>query len=164
MTDRARTSAFAGNVQFDVPQQLARRYRDAGWWNDRTLPDGIEAAAERRPHALAVADAVTDRQVTYAALAELVAVAVARLRAIGVDASTGSVLVAGNSIEAVVAYQALLRTGAPTLLLDRRCGTADIQHAFEVLPRAALLVPTSERDRLGRRDGKARRGTARATL
>ena len=57
-------------------------------------------------------------------------------------------LVAGNSIEGVVAYHALLRANAPVLLLDRRCGSADVEHAFEVLPRAALLAPAGEVDRL----------------
>ncbi len=69
MSDRAPTSAFAGNVRVDVTQELVRRYREAGWWNDRTLADGIEAAAARHGHALAIADADTGRQVNYAALA-----------------------------------------------------------------------------------------------
>ena len=74
--------------------------------------------------------------------------AVAVLRARATNAESGAILVSGNSIGGVVAYHALLRANAPALLLDRRCGTADVEHAYEVLPSATLLAPMTELDRL----------------
>ena len=42
-------------VSSRLPAALAAKYRAEGWWNDRGLVDGLEAAAQRKPDALAVA-------------------------------------------------------------------------------------------------------------
>ena len=58
-------------------------------------------------------------------------------------------LVAGNTVDAVVAYHALLRVGATVVALDRRVGASDVRLALEMLGAAALVVvPSSEHDRL----------------
>ncbi len=139
-----------------VPESRAARYRAEGLWDDRSLADGIEVAAARRPEALAVVDNL--RQLTCRELARSVSDAVAALSARGVGPGRGVVLVAGNTVEAVVGYHALLRTGATIAILDRRCGPADVRAALGMLDAlgaragldgtATILVPTGEAERL----------------
>lgn len=130
-----------------VPAERAARYRSEGLWDDRLLRDGIEAAAATRPNAVAVADG--DRSLTWAEASRLVCAAVAWLDDRSVTAGGGAVLVTGNSVDGWIAYQALLRAGATSILLDRRCGASDLGHALEVLgPDATLILPADERARL----------------
>ncbi|TMA34141.1 MAG: cyclohexanecarboxylate-CoA ligase [Deltaproteobacteria bacterium] len=134
-------------VGLAAPADRAQRYRAEGLWGGRKLRDGVEAAAERRPRALALADG--ELRLTYEELAGLVAKSVARLASHGVRAGDGVVLIAGNTADAVVAYHALLRTGAVVVLLDRRCGPSDVRVALETLRIGArVLVPAAERERL----------------
>src|SRR5271155_2104465 len=72
-----------------------------------------------------------------------------RLPAAGVRPVEAVVLVAGNTVPAVIAYHSLLRLGATAVLLDRRCGAADVSHALEAAPGLArVLIPSGDRDRL----------------
>jgi acyl-CoA synthetase (AMP-forming)/AMP-acid ligase II len=135
------------SVAIPVPAERAARYRAQGWWGTHTLRDGIEAAAASRRDATAVVDNL--RTCTYGELARLVAGGVATLRSHGVRPGDAVVLVGGNTADAVVAYHALLRVGAVTAVLDRRCGASDLRNALDVVPGAALVVvPAAERDRL----------------
>ena len=130
-----------------APKDRAGLYRAQGLWDDRLLAEGIEAAAARRPDALAVAD--NRRRLNYAELANSIARCVGSIRAAGVVPGAAAVLVAGNTIEGVVAYHALLRAGAMTVVLDRRCGAAEVRTALEVLSGPAIVImPSAERDRL----------------
>ncbi len=130
-----------------VPAERAERYRAEGLWDDRRLADGIEAAAAARPDALALID--NESQLSFAELARQLAHAVARLAARGVGPGALVVLVTGNTGAGVVAYHALLRSGACTALLDRRCGAADLRFALEALGgKATVVVPAAEADRL----------------
>jgi acyl-CoA synthetase (AMP-forming)/AMP-acid ligase II len=134
-------------VSMVVPIERAARYRAEGLWDRSRLADGIEAAAVERPDALALAD--NERRLSNTELSRAVANGVSALSAHGVAAGDGVVLVAGNTVHAVVAYHALLRVGATTLVLDRRCGAADVRHATDVLPgRVRIVAPTVERLRL----------------
>jgi len=131
----------------EVPADRARRYRAEGLWDSRLLADGIEAAAAHRPQAVALVD--RHRQLTYRELVDRLAGAVAQFRADGVRPGDAVVLVAGNTVPAVVAYQALLRMGVTVVLLDRRCGPADVRHALDCLSSVSrVVVPLAERDRL----------------
>ena len=133
---------------------LAAHYRAEGWWDDRTLADGIEAAARVRPAARGVVD--NEREHTYAELVTRVHGTVGTLVDRGVTPGAGVVLVAGNTIDAVVAYHALLRTGATIAVLDRRTGGVDVREARAVLGDPSLVVvPGSERDRLAPDAGDA---------
>ena len=106
--------------------------RAEGWWDSATLADGLEQAAARRPDAQAVTD--TEASMTYGELARSVTTGIATLDRANVGANDAAILVVGNTVAAVVAYHALLRTRATTLLLDRRCGAADLRFALDVLP------------------------------
>ena len=130
-----------------VPDERAARYRADRLWDARALADGVEAAALMRPDATALVD--NHRSCTSSELARLVASAVGTLSSHGIRTGDAVVLVTGNTVEAVVAYHAVLRAGATAVLLDRRCGPSDLRSALEAVPDAALvIVPASERERL----------------
>jgi acyl-CoA synthetase (AMP-forming)/AMP-acid ligase II len=129
-----------------VPGSRARSYAECGYWDDRSLRDGLEAAASTRPEGMALID---DRgRMTWAALAAQVAAASTRLADIGLGPGTAAILVAGNTLEGVVAYHSLLRVGATAVLLDRRCGARDLRLALDSLPVSAVLLPSAEYERL----------------
>jgi acyl-CoA synthetase (AMP-forming)/AMP-acid ligase II len=152
------SSAFRDEIASGATHALAATYHAEHWWDDRSLADGLEAAAGVRPHALAVTD--NQHEVTYAELVERVHGTVGALTDLGVQPADGVVLVAGNTVDAVVAYHALLRVGAAVAVLDRRTGESDIRLAGEVLGKPALmLVSESEEARLGL--GAAEHGVAR---
>ncbi|OHV58964.1 class I adenylate-forming enzyme family protein [Pseudofrankia sp. BMG5.36] len=138
-------SALAGLPR--APADRAARHRADGLWDNRLLADGVEAGADRRPDVVAVVD--NDRGLSYAQLATAVAAGVTALAARGVRAGDGVVLVSGNTRHGVIAYHALLRAGATTILLDRRCGVADLRVALDALSaRPRVIVPAAEAERL----------------
>jgi acyl-CoA synthetase (AMP-forming)/AMP-acid ligase II len=130
-----------------VPTERADTYRAARLWDDRRLGDGLELAAARRPRAIAIAD--NDRSFTYEDLSRRVHSGVRLLIDSGVRSQAGVVLVSGNTVEGVVAYHSILRTGATSIVLDRRCGAADLRYALEVLGSdATVVLPDQESGRL----------------
>lgn len=130
-----------------APADRARAYRAAGLWDDRALADGIERAALTRGTAIALADG--EATFAFAELARRVGAGTRLLGERGVARGDAVVLVTGNVAAGVVAYHALLRSGATVLLLDRRCGAADLRRALELAgARAAVIAPDSERSRL----------------
>jgi acyl-CoA synthetase (AMP-forming)/AMP-acid ligase II len=130
-----------------VPAGSVNAYRAARLWDNRRLRDGLELAAARKPRALAVAD--NQRRLTYEELAALVTSGIGVLINAGVGPGDGVVLISGNTVEGVVAYHALLRVGATIVVLDRRCGTAELRHALDLLGSSGMVVvASSQRERL----------------
>jgi acyl-CoA synthetase (AMP-forming)/AMP-acid ligase II len=95
---------------------------------------------------LAVAD--RRRRLTHRELDATVAAAGVQLVSAGVRPGDAVLLVSGNEVAGVVAYLALLRVGAVAVVLDRRCGPADVTHALGALPVRLAVVPVGERGRL----------------
>ncbi|CAO5242373.1 class I adenylate-forming enzyme family protein [Frankia sp. AgKG'84/4] len=127
--------------------EASARYRADGLWNNRLLADGVERAGRLRPEAVAVAD--NERRLTYAQLAAAIAAGVTTLADRGVRPGDGVVLISGNTRHGVIAYHALLRVGATAVVLDRRCGAADLHVALDAAGgRPRVLVPVGETDRL----------------
>ncbi len=133
-------------VSRPVPVARARGYVESGYWDDRRLRDGIEAAASDRPDDIALIDDTLT--ITWAGLASRIAAGVRRLVSIGVGPRTAAILISGNTLEGVVAYHSLLRVGATAVLLDRRCGARDLRVALDAIPVSVVLLPETERDRL----------------
>ncbi|MGE0881265.1 MAG: class I adenylate-forming enzyme family protein [Acidimicrobiia bacterium] len=130
-----------------VDAERAARYRAEGYWDTGTLADGIEAAAHETPGALALAD--DTQRLTWAELRQRVHGARSSLRAWGVGPGDAIVLVTGNTADGVIAYHAALRAGACVILLDRRCGRADLDFARSLVTGdLATLIPRRERERL----------------
>src|ERR1700682_57659 len=134
-------------ISAQVPVGRAAWYRAEGWWDSRALADGVEAAAADRPEGLAVGD--NRRRCSYAELGRAVGGGVAHLARHGIGPHRGIVLITGNTVEGVIAYHAVLRTGATAIVLDRRCGPAEVRAALTLLDAPApVIVPSSERERL----------------
>ena len=130
----------------EAQETLGRRYRRLGWWDAGHLSDGIEAAARETPNGLALADRRSE--LTWRQLAGRVAGAVDEVRRHQVPPGAAAVLVSGNTVDGVVAFHALLRAGVTAVVLDRRCGPADIGFAVEAVPAALVVLPREETARL----------------
>src|SRR5262245_2710628 len=113
-----------------VPAERANAYRVARLWGDRRLCDGVELASRRRPRALAVAG--SERSATREDPARRVSAGASAPLESGMRRGASAVLISGNTVASVIAYHSILRSGATGILLDRRCGPADLRHALEL--------------------------------
>ena len=130
-----------------LSEEEIRAYREAGYWDDRRLRDGIEAAATDHPTRTALVD--RDHRLDHATLARSVDRGLTSLREAGLRAGDAVVLVTGNVVAGVVAYHAALRQGLTTIVLDRRCGPAELRHALALAPDdTPVIVSEDERARL----------------
>jgi acyl-CoA synthetase (AMP-forming)/AMP-acid ligase II len=111
-----------------------------GWWSRTPLRGGLEAQADRSPDRIAVSDATS--QWTYGQVRDAVGRAVFYLRR-HVRPETAVLVIAPLVAPAVVAYHAIVRAGALAVMLDRRCGRADVEHALAAAP-VGLVVTTPE--------------------
>ncbi len=117
----------------------AARYRERGLWDDRRLGDGIEAAAASYPDRAALID---DREtLTWGRLASAVRDAAGWLLGLGAGPGRAVVVVSGNVVDGAVCHHALLRIGALAVLLDRRCGPADLAFAVAATEAHLVLLP-----------------------
>jgi acyl-CoA synthetase (AMP-forming)/AMP-acid ligase II len=124
----------------------AAAYVAQGHWDDRGLRDGLEAAGSLRPHDVGLID--NRHSFTWGELGRQVSTAVSTLAESGVAAGDPVLFITGNTAEGVIAYHSLLRVGARAVLLDRRCGTADVRAAMDAVQPTAIIVPLEERKRL----------------
>jgi acyl-CoA synthetase (AMP-forming)/AMP-acid ligase II len=95
---------------------------------------------------IAVAD--RHRQVSWDQLPAAVGAAAGRLADAGVGSGDAVLLVTGNEVAGVVAYQAILRLGAVAVVLDRRSGPADVAHALRAIRVRLVVVADAARQRL----------------
>lgn len=133
-----------------IPEDLQARYRAEGLWGADLLRHGLEAQARRAPQRPAVRDAGSTW--SYARLEDAVARGVRFLQDRSIGPGTAVLVVAPLQAEAVVAYEAVIRTGALALLLDRRCGRVDVENALAAAPVALVLRPPELADSLGLRE------------
>jgi acyl-CoA synthetase (AMP-forming)/AMP-acid ligase II len=134
-----------GAVPLSPEVQL--RYVDEGWWNAAALRDGIETWATGAPDRVALVD--NRGRCTYAELDQQVAVAVGRLREQGIGAGASVLVVAPLDIPSVIAYEAILRTGAVAVMLDRRVGRSDVEHALRLPEVRLIIAPAALAELLG---------------
>jgi acyl-CoA synthetase (AMP-forming)/AMP-acid ligase II len=112
-----------------------------GLWSDVTLRDGIEAHAHRVPERVAVSDSTSSW--TYASVNQAVGRALGCLQHRGIGAGSAVLVIAPLIAPVVVAYHAILRSGAVAVMLDRRCGRADVAHAVAAAG-VKLVVSSAE--------------------
>jgi acyl-CoA synthetase (AMP-forming)/AMP-acid ligase II len=114
-----------------TPPDVHDRYAAAGLWDDTGLRDGVEHHARRTPAKVALADATSAW--SYERLESQIARAAGCLSQHGISSGVPALLIAPLVAEAVVAYHAILRCGGIAVLLDRRCGQADVRHALDLV-------------------------------
>jgi acyl-CoA synthetase (AMP-forming)/AMP-acid ligase II len=135
-----------------VPADVRSGYVAQGLWADAGLRDGLEAWAGRTPDRVAVVDATSGW--SYQELVVAVGTALGGLRHRGVGAGSVVLVIAPVSAPSVAVYHAVLRSGGVVVMLDRRCGPADVEHAVaaagvELVVVAPELAQKLRTDRLG---------------
>jgi acyl-CoA synthetase (AMP-forming)/AMP-acid ligase II len=130
-----------------IPPDVLESYVTAGRWDQSGLRAGIEQRAARTPAKVALADAA--RSWSYAQLEDQVARAAACLRQHGVADGTPVLVIAPLVAEAVITYQAIIRSGGVAVMLDRKCGQADVRHALGLVDCALTITTPALADRLG---------------
>ncbi len=135
-----------------VPQHVQDRYVAEGLWDDAGLADGVERYARRTPAKVAVADASSSW--SYERLEAQIARAADCLSRNGIADGVPVLVIAPLAAEAVAAYHAILRCGGIAVLLDRRCGQADVRHALDLVDAALVITWPELASRLGLAGGR----------
>ena len=130
-----------------TPRDVQDRYVAAGLWDDAGLRDGVERHAYSTPAKVALADATSGW--SYEQLETQIARAADCLSEHGVTSGVPVLVIAPLAAEAVVAYHAILRCGGIVVLLDRRCGQADVRHALDLVDVALVIAGPAMAGRLG---------------
>jgi acyl-CoA synthetase (AMP-forming)/AMP-acid ligase II len=124
-----------------IPQDVQRRYVAGGLWNSVTVGEGLETHAKRAPQRLAIVDETGTW--SYGRLADAVAHSIGGLRSRGVGSGSVVMIVAPLSAPALVAYQAVIRSGGASMMVDRRSGRLDFAQALGAAS-VDLVVSTPE--------------------
>ncbi len=126
------------------PSEIARRYRDRGYWQGITLNEMMAAAIRRHPAKTALVHG--DLRVSYAALGE----SVDRLACGFVSASIAPqdrvVVQLPNVPEFVYTYLALVRIGAIPVMALRAHRHAEVTHFLRASGAVAYVIPDAIRD------------------
>ncbi|MXN77941.1 AMP-binding protein [Burkholderia sp. 4701] len=110
-------SAAVSNVSHDAPDwpdAFARRYRDAGYWQDTTFFDALLERAQRTPDALAVADGA--QRYRYADLIERIRRLAGGLRRLGLARGDTAVVHLPNGARFIETCFALFQLGVRPVL------------------------------------------------
>lgn len=117
----------------------AEQYRQGGWWRDLTLSDYLERAAGIHPDKVGFVD--LENRVTYKEAcekAERLAVAFLRL---GIKPLDRVMIQLPNWSEAALAYFALQKIGAITVMLIDRYRQHDVQRLARLTGASGWIVP-----------------------
>ena len=120
-----------------------RRYTEAGWWDDQTLPGRVAVHAAHRSDATAVVD--EHRRVTYAELARDAARLASALVGRGVEPGAVVSIQLPNRYEAVAAAVAALSVGAVVNPLLPNYRQRELGHVFAAADPAVMFTPGHHR-------------------
>ena len=121
------------------PDEFVARYVKAGYWEGLPLGAHLQAAADRRPEAVAVVDG--EVRITYAELMARADAAASRLADIGIGAGDRMVVQLPNCWEFVVLLVACLRAGiVPVMSLPGHRRT-ELTHLVRHAEAVAIAVP-----------------------
>jgi fatty-acyl-CoA synthase len=95
------------------------------------VPDFVRLHARGRPHAVALADAASRRELSYRDLDRAIGAAVTVLRSVGVEPGSRVAALSRNSIELVVLHLACARAGAILAPLNWRLSAAELRALLE---------------------------------
>ncbi len=124
-----------------IPLEVRRRYAARGLWDSETVRQGLETHASATPHRMAIVD--ESGTWSYGRLADAVARGVGGLRSRGVAGGSVVLILAPLSASAVATYQAAIRSGAASMMMDRRSGRFDFAQALGAVA-VDLVVSTPE--------------------
>lgn len=122
-----------------VPHERADAYRRAGWWRPDRLADVVLRAAATQPDRAALVSGA--RRLTFGQLAAAVNAAAVRLGRLGVRRGDPVVVQLPNDIEFAVLVLALLRIGAPAVLVPPALREYELDRILPLVQPVALAMP-----------------------
>ena len=131
------------------PEELARRYIDAGLWEGITVAEMIERTARRQPGQIAVIHG--DRRITYEELVQSAKRLASGLSGAGLKSQERVVVQLPNCPEFVILYLALNYIGVIPVMALRAHRHAEIRHFLRSSGAVAYFIP----DRIGSFDYRA---------
>ena len=126
------------------PPDFAARYREQGYWEDRTLGDVIWEVADSRPDQEALIDRET--RLTYRQLVERADAAALRIRALGLRPDDRLVVQMPNGWEFVVLTLACFRSGVIPVMALPAHRRHELRHLAGVSEARAMAVPHTLRN------------------
>ena len=131
------------------PEDLARRYIEAGLWEGITVAEMIERTARRQPGKVAVIQG--DRRITYEELVQSAKRLASGLSSAGLQSQERVVVQLPNCPEFVILYLALNYIGVIPVMALRAHRHAEIRHFLRSSGAVAYFIP----DRIGSFDYRA---------
>lgn len=132
----------AGTVPW--PDEVARSFREAGYWEDRTLGALLREQADAHPDRLALVDGTV--RMTYSELLDRADAAALRLRTLGLLPDDRITLQMPNGWEFVVLTIACFRAGVIPVMALPAHRRYELHHLASLSESRALVVPDVLRD------------------
>ena len=127
-----------------LPPEFAQRYREKGYWRDKSLADEFAVVFERYASQIALIDG--ERQYTYGELDRLSGRLALNLRALGMKALDRAVLTLPNVAEFVLLYFALQKIGAIPIAALATHRYAEVSQFVRIAQAAACFYPERQSD------------------
>ena len=126
-----------------IPADLARRYREEGYWREVLCDDALFEGARRRPEAIAVVD--RKGEMRWGKLADEVARCVAGLRALEIGRGDVVSWILPNWREAAVIHWAILALGAVSNPIVPIYRHREVEFILDQAGSSTIFVPTEFR-------------------
>jgi len=126
------------------PDEYVRKYREKGYWEDRTLADTFSEVCERYANRVAVCNATTE--VTYAQLDHRARNLALNLLDTGLKPGDIVVLQLGNVLEFVYAYFALLKIGVRPILALHTHRYRELKQFAQISHAVAMFTANRAKD------------------
>src|ERR1700730_11533469 len=126
------------------PSEFARRYRERGYWADKSLAEEFKVVFERYADRVALID--RERSITYAELDRLSDNLALNLLDLGLKTLDRVVVHLPNVAEFVVLYFALQKIGCIPIAALASHRYAEISQFVELSGAAAYVTPDHQRD------------------
>jgi len=126
------------------PDEYARKYRDKGYWEDRTLADTFDGVFEKYAARVAICDATTE--VTYAELNRRARNLALNLLDAGLNPGDIVVLQLGNVLEFVYAYFAFLKINVRPILALHTHRYRELKQFTQIADAAAIFTADKAKD------------------
>ncbi|MBI2752034.1 MAG: AMP-binding protein [Betaproteobacteria bacterium] len=121
------------------PAEYARRYRERGYWEGRSIPAALDASAERRPDKIALVHGA--ERITYRQLVERVTRLAAQFVRSGLKPLDRVVLQLHNVPEFLYAFFGLIRAGAIPVMALRAHRHTEVRHFITSSGAAGYVIP-----------------------
>src|SRR6202163_336357 len=126
------------------PPEFAQRYRERGYWADKSLAEEFKVVFERYADRIALID--RDRSITYAELDRLSSNLALHLLGAGLVPLDRVVVQLPNVAEFVILYFALQKIGSIPIAALASHRYAEISQFVELSGAAACVIPAPHRD------------------